>query len=182
MPVAFAVSGGQWSAVCTGVWKRVRCIRGGGTSAASRAIRSGGSWTTCEVPSRALPRSIARSRSCQRCPGCAGQPLDICVDTPALRRQAAGETCAASGLSIRVQAPTNRDARQCSRRRDQKRHRIPADTSETFPYMCRALAVPMSLPASRDRLQSRLTSTRSVTPAPTPAPSSTPLRLWESDG
>lgn len=33
-------------------WNRVRCIRGGGTSAASLAIRSSGSSTMCVVPSR----------------------------------------------------------------------------------------------------------------------------------
>lgn len=33
-------------------WNLVRCIRGGGTGAASRAIRSSGSNTTCVVPSR----------------------------------------------------------------------------------------------------------------------------------
>jgi hypothetical protein len=33
-------------------WYRVRCIRGGGTSAASLAIRSSGSSTMCVVPSR----------------------------------------------------------------------------------------------------------------------------------
>jgi hypothetical protein len=33
-------------------WKRVRCMRGGGTSAARRAIRSSGSSTMWVVPSR----------------------------------------------------------------------------------------------------------------------------------
>src|SRR5690606_448103 len=65
-------------------WKRVRFSRGGGTRAASRAMKSSGSKITCVVPSRYgvfKPRSTKRSSSLNEVASSAVQPKTLPPNT-----------------------------------------------------------------------------------------------------